>query len=60
MDQTRECQSVLPIFLKGEKEVTNMSIFYGQGIPLDYAGLVKGASMKQSENLAEISGKPNR
>ncbi len=32
-----------------------MSIFYGQGIPLDYAGLVKGASMKQSENLAEIS-----
>ncbi len=46
--------------LKGEKEVTNMSIFYGQGIPLDYAGLVKGASMKQSEESGRDICKPNR
>ncbi len=55
IEQTREVAECVTDILKGEKEVTNMSIFYGQGIPLDYAGLVKGASMKQSENLAEIS-----
>ena len=33
----------------------NIELFLGQGIPLDYAGLVKGASMKRTENVAEIS-----
>lgn len=33
----------------------NIALFLGQGIPLDYAGLVKGASMKRTENVAEIS-----
>lgn len=33
----------------------HIELFLGQGIPLDYAGLVKGASMKQTENVAEIS-----
>jgi len=55
IEQTKTVAECVTNILKGEKEVTNMSIFYGQGIPLDYAGLVKGASMKQSENLAEIS-----
>ena len=38
-----------------EKEIKNIELFYGQGIPLDYAGLVKGASMKNTENVAELS-----
>ncbi len=42
-------------FLTKEKEVRNIELFYGQGIPLDYAGLVKGASMKNTENVSEIS-----
>jgi len=42
-------------FLKKENEVMNIELFLGQGIPLDYAGLVKGASMKRTENVAEIS-----
>jgi len=41
--------------LKPEEEVMNMELFLGAGIPLDYAGLVKGAGMKNSENVAELS-----
>ena len=41
--------------LQGEPEVMNMELFMGEGIPLDYAGLVKGAGMKNSENVAELS-----
>jgi multidrug efflux pump subunit AcrB len=55
IEQTKKVTECITNILKGEKEITNMSIFYGQGIPLDYAGLVKGASMKRTENVAEIS-----
>ncbi len=41
--------------LKNEPNITDMEIFAGMGIPLDYAGLVKGAGMKNSENVAEIA-----
>ena len=41
--------------LQNEPEVMNMELFMGEGIPLDYAGLVKGAGMKNSENVAELS-----
>jgi len=53
--QTKFVSSCVIDFLKKEKEVMNIELFLGQGIPLDYAGLVKGASMKQTENVAEIS-----
>ncbi len=41
--------------LRNEPDVTDMEVFAGMGIPLDYAGLVKGAGMKNSENVAEIA-----
>ncbi len=41
--------------LKDEPEIVNMEIYAGMGIPLDYAGLVKGSGMKNSENVAEIA-----
>jgi multidrug efflux pump subunit AcrB len=41
--------------LKKEPNILNMEIYAGMGIPLDYAGLVKGAGMKNSENVAEIA-----
>ena len=53
--QTKKVTSCVLNILRQEKEILNMEAFYGQGIPLDYAGLVKGASMKQTENVAEIS-----
>ena len=53
--QTKEMSTCVIDFLKKEEEVMNIELFLGQGIPLDYAGLVKGASMKRTENVAEIS-----
>ncbi len=53
--QTKKVSSCVIDFLKKESEVMNIELFLGQGIPLDYAGLVKGASMKRTENVSEIS-----
>jgi len=55
MEQTKKVTSCVVDRLIQEKEVLNVSLFLGHGIPLDYAGLVKGASMKMSEDVAEIS-----
>lgn len=55
IEQTKEVSDCVIDFLKKEEEVMNIELFLGQGIPLDYAGLVKGASMKQTENVSEIS-----
>jgi multidrug efflux pump subunit AcrB len=55
MYQTKKVASCVLNILRKENEILNMEAFYGQGIPLDYAGLVKGASMKQTENVAEIA-----
>ncbi len=55
IEQTKKVTQCIDNILMREKEITNISVFYGQGIPLDYAGLVKGASMKRTENVAEIS-----
>ena len=55
IEQTKAVSSCVINILKQEKEVMNIELFLGQGIPLDYAGLVKGASMKRTENVSEIS-----
>lgn len=55
IEQTKAVSDCVIDFLKKEDEVMNIELFLGQGIPLDYAGLVKGASMKRTENVAEIS-----
>ncbi len=53
--QTKLVSDCVVNVLKKEKNVVNMVTYIGEGIPLDYAGLVKGAGMKNSENVAEIS-----
>ena len=55
IEQTYEVSQCVIEVLQKEKEVMNLELFMGQGIPLDYAGLVKGAGMKRTENVAEIS-----
>ncbi|MDD3591696.1 MAG: efflux RND transporter permease subunit [Sulfurovum sp.] len=55
IEETKRVSSCVIDFLKKEEEIMHLELFLGQGIPLDYAGLVKGASMKQTENVAEIS-----
>ena len=54
-EQTTQVSQCVIDILKKEKAVTDMELFVGEGIPLDYAGLVKGASMKNSENVAELA-----
>lgn len=53
--QTKKLSTCVIDILKHEEEIENMSLFLGQGIPLDYAGLVKGAAMKRTQNVSEIS-----
>jgi len=55
IEQTKQMSSCVIDILKKEKEVINISLFLAQGIPLDYAGLVKGSGMKRTENVSEIS-----
>lgn len=55
IEQTKAVSTCVIDFLKKEEEVMNVELFLGQGIPLDYAGLVKGTSMKGAENVSEIS-----
>jgi len=55
IEQTNQVSQCVIDVLKEEKEVKNMELFLGQGIPLDYAGLVKGSAMKQTENVSEIA-----
>ncbi len=54
IQETKQVTDCVIDILKQEKEVTNAEVFLGQGSPLDYAGLVKGSSLKQGENVAEI------
>jgi multidrug efflux pump subunit AcrB len=55
IEQTKAVSDCVIDFLKEEDEVMNIELFLGQGIPLDYAGLVKGTSMKRTENVSEIA-----
>lgn len=55
IEQTKAMSMCVIDVLKKEKEVQHIELFLGQGIPLDYAGLVKGSSMKMTENVSEIS-----
>ena len=55
IEQTNLVSECVIDVLKQEKEIMNIELYLGQGIPLDYAGLVKGSAMKRGENVAEIS-----
>ncbi len=52
--QTKEVSSCVFNLLEKEKEITDIEGFCGMGSPLDYAGLVKGSTFKQGENVGEI------
>ncbi|RUM68587.1 MAG: AcrB/AcrD/AcrF family protein [Sulfurospirillum sp.] len=54
IEQTHEITDCVVDILSREKAVINTEVFLGMGAPLDYAGLVKGSTLKQGENVAEI------
>jgi multidrug efflux pump subunit AcrB len=55
IEETKKVSSCITTILQQESEIKNISLNYGQGIALDYAGLAKGSMMKRTENVAEIS-----
>ena len=54
VQETESVTTCIVNYLKGEKEITDMEVYLGQGAPLDYAGLVKGSALKRLKNQAEI------
>ncbi len=54
IEETEKITNCVVDILKREDAVTDVETFLGQGAPLDYAGLVKGSTLKQGENVSEI------
>ena len=52
--QTKEVTTCIAKNLQEEDVITAISVFLAEGLPLDFAGMVKGSAMKNSENVAEI------
>lgn len=51
---TKEVTSCITDYLQTEDAVLSSSVFLGEGLPLDFAGMVKGSSLKSEQNQAEI------
>jgi multidrug efflux pump subunit AcrB len=54
ISKTKEVTSCIAKKLQLEDDVTAISVFLAEGLPLDFAGMVKGSAMKSGENVAEI------
>jgi len=52
--KTREVTQCIAKKLQVEDDVSAISVFLGEGLPLDFAGMVKGSAMKSGENVAEL------
>lgn len=52
--QTKNVGNCVVDILQKEQEVLDIELFLGSGSPLDFAGLIKGSSLKQGEHLAEV------
>lgn len=59
-EETQNVTDCVLDVLKDEKEVRNVEVFAGQGSPLDYAGLVKGSSLKQGGKCSGACGQFDR
>ena len=54
INTTREVTTKIVEFLKKEKNIKDMESYIGIGGVIDFSGLLKGSSLKQGENVAEI------
>jgi len=54
LHQIKEVTSCIANKLQREEIVTSISIFLAEGLPLDFAGMVKGSALKDGDNVAEI------
>ena len=54
IEKTKQVTDCVVDIMQKEDEVVDIEVFLGMGAPLDFAGLIKGSNMKNSENEAEI------
>lgn len=52
--QTKKVTQCIAQHLQQESVVTSISVFLAEGLPLDFAGMVKGSALKDGDNIAEI------
>ena len=52
--QTKEVTTCISKQLQKEDIVTSISVFLAEGLPLDFAGMVKGSALKNGDNVAEL------
>lgn len=52
--QTKEVTSCISNLLQQNENITNVSVFFKEGQPLDFAGLVKQSALKDKESQAEM------
>jgi len=52
--QTKEVTHCISKELQKEDVVTSISVFLAEGLPLDFAGMVKGSALKSGENVSEM------
>jgi multidrug efflux pump subunit AcrB len=53
-NRTKDVTSCITTILQSEDVVISSSVFLGEGLPLDFAGMVKGSSLKSDQHQAEI------
>ena len=54
INQTKEVTTCIVKKLQKEDAITSISVYLAEGLPLDFAGMVKGSALKDGENLAEM------
>ena len=54
INQTKEVTQCISQHLQKNKNITNISAFFGEGQPLDFAALVKQSALKDKESQAEM------
>jgi len=52
--ETKEVTTCIVKKLQKENIITSISVYLGEGLPLDFAGMVKGSALKNSDNVAEM------
>ncbi|VAY87806.1 Acriflavin resistance protein [hydrothermal vent metagenome] len=54
VQKTKEVTTCISKELMKEDAIVSSSVFLGEGLPLDFAGMVKGSAMKSAQNEAEM------
>ena len=54
INQTKEVTKCISNHLQKNENITNISVFLGEGQPLDFAALVKQSALKDKESQAEM------